>query len=94
MTLEELEAIILPYTTKDDGYGLYEYWFNIDEKRHPEKYGGATIPDIVYTITYDEIATAFDVCGEMFNRLKDLSVEQFQEAFKSELESQNRSKEQ
>lgn len=94
MTLEELEAIILPYTTKDDGYGQYEYWFNIDEKRHPANYGGATIPDIVYTPGHDELATAFDVCGEMFNRLKDLSVEQFQEDFKSELEALNRSKEQ
>ena len=88
MTLEELEKIILPYTTKEKGFGQqYEYWFNIDEKRHPANYGGATIPDITYTPEYDELATAFDVSGNMFNRLKDLSVEQFQEAFNRELES-------
>lgn len=84
MTLEELEAIILPYTTKEDGFGQYEYWFNIDEKRHPEKYGGMTIPDIAYTSEYGELATSFDVSGEMFNSLEKLTVEEFQEVFEKE----------
>ena len=46
MTLEELEKIILPRTTKEAEFGQYQYWLNIDEKRHPENYGGAVIPDI------------------------------------------------
>ena len=84
MTLEELEKIILPYTTKDDGYDQYEYWFNIDEKHHPENYGGATVPDITYAPEFDGLTTAFEVSDNMFNCLKELSVEQFQEAFEKE----------
>lgn len=84
MTLEELEKIILPYTTKEEGLGQYEYWFNIDEKRHPEKYGGMTAPDITFTPDYGELATSFDVLGEMFNSLEKLTVEEFQEAFEKE----------
>lgn len=94
MTQKELEKIILPYTTKEKGFGQqYEYWFNIDEKRHPANYGGATIPDIVYTPEYDELATAFDVSGNMFNRLSDLTVQQFQEAFEKERDAQTASSE-
>ena len=81
MTLEELEKIILPQTTKEDEFGHYQYWFNIDEKRHPENYGGAVIPDITYNPESDELITAFEISGETFNCLGELSEEEFQKAF-------------
>ena len=81
MTLEELEKIILPHTTKEVEFGQYQYWFNIDEKRHPENYGGAVIPDITYDPESDELITAFEISGEIFNSLGKLSEEDFQKAF-------------
>ena len=81
MTLEELEKIILPQTTKEVEFGQYQYWFNIDEKRHPENYGGAVVPDITYDPESDELITSFEISGEIFNCLGELSVEEFQKAF-------------
>lgn len=87
MKLEELEQIILPFTTKEEEYGQFQYWFNIDEKRHPEKYGGAVCPDITYDPSSDDLITAFVISGEIFNTLGNLTVEQFRKAFDTELSS-------
>ncbi len=87
MTLDELEKIILPHTTKEIEYGQYQYWFNIDEKRHPENYGSAVVPDITYDPESDDLMTAFEISDKTFNRLGKLSIEEFQKAFDKEHQS-------